>query len=447
MDIVLLTIIVILLAAVFLYILKNPVRGIYLITFFLPFEYIGSYDWRGITIRPSQVLAVLTIVAWILDGLGKKSLKFVRNPIFLPVALYLLVNIIALVNAPNLAHSILVLFFIIFTVGFGFTLPNLVGQKDELIKVIKILFVSTFLVSLFGLYQFIGDMAGLPEWLTGLRHQYTKEILGFTRVQSTFLEPLYFANFLIIPICLLFANLSEYRTEKSKWKVFEIIVLVLALVNFILTVSRGAYLGLFFALLTLAIIYRKKFLKPRFLFFRQWRTSLWLACFLLLVIISSQFLGGQFGNFVLHLKDSFSGAAFFERAETFGLAIQAWQEHPIVGIGPGSFGPWVYVSPFIIPEVGWKIVNNLYLEILAESGILGLGFFLWALVILFIKQIKVIGQSRRIAPTVFPIAVGLLAAFVGVFIQYNTFSIIYIMQVWFLVGLIIATLNITPDSS
>ena len=209
-------VIVIILLALFLYILQNPVRGIYLVTFFLPFEYIGSYDWQGITIRLSQLLAVMTIIAWILDGLGKRSLKFVRNPMFVFASLFLLVNIISLANAPNLLHSILVLSFVVFTIVFGFTIPNLVLQKEQLIKIIKILFISTFLVSLFGLFQFVGDMLGLSQSFTGLRFQYTREILGFTRIQSTFLEPLYFANFLIIPICL---SLALLISKKEYFKI------------------------------------------------------------------------------------------------------------------------------------------------------------------------------------------------------------------------------------
>lgn len=429
------SIIIIVLLAVFLYILKSPIRGIYLITFFLPFEYLGSWDWNGITIRLSQVLAVMIILAWILDGLGKRSLKFTRNSVFIFISLFFLVNIISLVNAPNLLHSILVLLFIIFTVAFGFTIPNLVLRKEQLIKIIKVLFVSTFLVSLFGLYQFAGDMLGLSQNFTGLRFQYTKEILGFTRIQSTFLEPLYFANFLILPITLLIVLLINKKEKFNKWWLGA--VLFLASLNFILTVSRGAYVGLFFALIALAVIYRKKIFKPKILL------SCFLA-FLLLVIISSQFLGGQIGDFVLHLQDSFSGAAFKERTETFTQAFSAWQEHPIIGIGPGSFGPWVYVSPFIIPGAGWKIVNNLYLEILAESGILGLIFFISSLIILFINSIKTILKSAGINKI---IMAGLLAAFIGVFIQYNTFSILYIMHVWFLIGLMLAVQNLVRENS
>ncbi len=38
--------------------------------------------------------------------------------------------------------------------------------------------------------------------------------------------------------------------------------------------------------------------------------------------------------------------------------------------------------------------------------------------------------------------VAFLAAFVGIVVQYQTFSIIYIMQVWFTIGLLIAIQNL-----
>jgi hypothetical protein len=39
------------------------------------------------------------------------------------------------------------------------------------------------------------------------------------------------------------------------------------------------------------------------------------------------------------------------------------------------------------------------------------------------------------------ILVGTLAGFIGILVQYNTFSILYILHVWFTIGLLIAMQN------
>ncbi|GAH74752.1 unnamed protein product, partial [marine sediment metagenome] len=87
-----------------------------------------------------------------------------------------------------------------------------------------------------------------------------------------------------------------------------------------------------------------------------------------------------------------------------------------------------------------QIVNNEYLEILAESGILGLALFALIIIILIIRNIKAIIKAQD--KFIKAILVGLLAAFIGILVQYNTFSILYVMHIWFTIGLMIAVQNI-----
>ena len=58
-------------------------------------------------------------------------------------------------------------------------LPNLVKSKETLNKVLKYIMISCFLVTIFGVYQFLGDMVGLSNEITGLRQHYTQEVFGF----------------------------------------------------------------------------------------------------------------------------------------------------------------------------------------------------------------------------------------------------------------------------
>ncbi|GAH66490.1 unnamed protein product, partial [marine sediment metagenome] len=230
-------------------IFKNPFAGVLLMTFFLPFERIGSIDVAGITIRPSQVIAIITIFAFLIGGIFRKKLNFAPNPIFWPLAGFVLVNALAIFNAPNIERSGMVLAFIIFTCFVAILLPNLIKDKVQLKKVLNALMLTYLLVTIFGIYQFLGDIVGLPPELTGLRDLYTKEVLGFPRVQSTALEPLYFANFLLLPFCLI---LSVFLTKSVKVKSWFLAGLVmLGGLNLVLTVSRGAYIAFAASLLVM----------------------------------------------------------------------------------------------------------------------------------------------------------------------------------------------------
>lgn len=414
-------------------IIVNPLAGMYYLAFFLPFERIGSVDVAGITIRISQVLALLTTLAWFIRGLALRSFKFRPYPIILPIAGFVSVMLITLVNSPNLQRSIMVLSFILFTIFVSILIPNIIRHRYQVERVVHIVLGSMVVVSSFGLFQFLGDIVGLPTSLTGLRPQYTKDILGFPRIQSTALEPLYFANYLLIPLSLAIALwLKKSGRIKPLW-LFGIIVL--GSINLILTVARGGYIALAVTVCCLSIAYWRQIFQPKII----------IPLLIGLLIsggVAYRFLNltEQLESYTTHVSDLFSGASYEERVETFDIAHRIWQQHPWIGIGPGSFGPYASYHPLIMPSEGYKIVNNEYIELLAETGILGLTCFILMVLILYIRSWKAIQHGKD--PFLKTVLIALLAAFTGILVQYNTFSVLYIMHIWFTIGFMISVQNI-----
>lgn len=411
---------------------RNPLVGVYLLIFFLPFERIGSLDLAGVTIRISQVIAILTIVAWVVRGFALNKFKLRPNPLLLPLGIFVMINLIGLLNTPNLSRSLLVLGFTLFTIGIAIAIPNILRQPDQIRTALTVLLVSSLLVTLFGIYQFLGDLVGLSPSLTGLRPQYTKDILGFPRVQSTALEPLYFANYLLIPLAV---ALALFLSRASRWRPIALLAcIVLGSLNLVLTVSRGGYIAYAIMLLLLGIIYLKQLLQPKILI--TLLVSITLVGFIAFRFFNA---GAQLEQFVNHVTDLFGGASYAERVETSDLAYQIWAEHPLVGIGPGGFGPVASYHPLIEPSNGYKIVNNEYLELLAETGALGLACFIIMIVVILVRSVKALrhGTDPFLRATVFALTI----AYIGILVQYNTFSILYIMHIWCTVGLLITTQN------
>ena len=423
-------------AVALVFVLRDPILGIFLIAFFLPFERLGAYEFSDITIRLSQIFLIVTAAAWWLNQIMRKRTSLVRNPIFIALALFLLVNVISLLNSVNLERSLLILIYTIFTVSLAFLIPNIVTSPEQVNKVIKVILVSFVIVSAFGLFQFVGDMSGLPTTITGLRDLYTRDVLGFTRIQSTAYEPLYFANFLLIPLAIIFALfLAGKSLVKSSWL---LTLFGLGMVSIVLTVSRGGYLAIAVTLLVISIFYWRKLLRPHIIV-----TFIVATVLLAWVVIQTLSVGGEvltIDKFQDHVLNVFYGASFDERISTFDQAYMAWREHPLIGIGVGAFGPYVAPHPAYIPQDGWRIVNNEFIEILAENGIIGLVVFLFFVYLIIIRSIKAISVSSD--GNLRAIMVALLAAFFGVMAQYQTFSTLYIMHVWFLIGLMIAVQNI-----
>jgi len=416
-------------------IMARPIWGIYAIAFTLPFERIGALETAGGTIRASQVLLIITAGAWIVRGLLARRLPLAANPIFLPLMFFLAINVFGLLNAPNLDRSIAVLIFTILSIGACLLTPNLVVDRTILRRTLWALLAGAVVVSLFGLFQFVGDLVGLPTTITGLRDLYTKDVFGFPRIQSTALEPLYFANYLLLPTALAFVFAIRAAGRQRLW---WFALLALFGTNLVLTVSRGGYLALAAVLVVIAAFSLRSLLRPSTII------SL-LVAIILVWVAAVRFLGIgdtfslNLETFTQHVTNVFFGPSFTERVETIEQARQAWQEHPWIGIGPGSFGPYASVHPFVEPKSGWKIVNNEFIELSAETGTLGLMAIISLFVILILRTVKAIRRSSD--PWLKALLLAGLATTIGIVVQYQTFSILYIIHIWFIIGLLIAAQN------
>lgn len=416
---------------------KSPLIGLLFATFFLPFERIGAYESVVGTIRLSQVFALITIAVWGARKMWTGEWKVEPNPLVIPLMIFLAVSVFGLTHAPNLTYSLGVLLLTAFTIFFSWMIPQLVTSKEKLLRVVWVLLLSATLVGVFGVFQFVGDTIGLPTSVTGLRELYTKDVFGFPRIQSTALEPLYFANFLLLPIGLLYAFFLNKRSPLRQWLSF--LLLGLLGVNLVLTVSRGGYVALAVVLFVITLASLRHFLKLR--------TLIPLALsFVVVLLLVTQLLGAgdiqgiNIETFTTHVQNVFFGASYAERIETIEQAQAAFGSSPWVGIGPGSFGPWVATHPLVEPDGGWRIVNNETVEVLAETGLLGFLAIVSVVLILIFRSMKTLIRPGDI--TVKLILLGAFAAFLGALAQYQTFSILYIMHIWFLVGLLVATQNI-----
>lgn len=412
-----------------LYISRRPYWGVILIGFFLPFERIGSLDFGSITIRISQLLALIAMGSWFARGIIRKKLVVVRNPVFWSILIFVGLAALSLLNAPNFDRSLTVLLFTVFTIVVAVFLPNVLTSENRMKAMLKAIFIGMGVTTVFGLFQFLGDLAGLPTSITGLRDLYTKNILGFPRIQSTALEPLYFANYLLLPISLLL-TLQLKKLSPFSQKV-TLILLLLAGLNFVLTVSRGGYIAAAISIVFIAVFTFRQFLTIK-------NITMISAVVVLVGLLTVQFLQAEqaLDKFITHAQNVFSGASYNERVETYELAYRSVLEHPLLGIGMGSFGPYASYHPYAVPGQGFRIVNNEYLELATENGLLGLAAFVLIIAIVFIRSIK--AYQVTTSPYMKAVLLGLCAALLGIMVQYNTFSILYIMHVWVTIGLLMA---------
>lgn len=429
---------------------KDPGFGVALMAFFLPFERIPSLDIGGFTFKINHFIGGLTFIFWILALMFSRR-KFAPNPLTVPLLLMFFFFFLSGLNTENSFRQLTVYISTLIMLILYLVTINGVISKHHLQLTFGLLFAGAGLMSLVGMYQFFGDVAGLPAAMTGLDPGYTKVVFGFPRIHAFSKEPLYFANYLFIPLgvglALFFAN--QQAKVAGKTTILDRLrgpwllpLIILLFINFFLTLSRGAFI----ALVPFAIIFSLFYARRIF----SWRNTILgfiiaalsgLAVFQILESVSydafDRFLEHAQLNDVLVKKQGESGIG---RLQTYGQALSAWNVSPATGIGLGNFGPYIRNYPLEKPGSGWQIVNNEYLELLAETGILGLASFVLILIVVFGRSIA----AYRAAKDEYLKAalIGLTAALVGIVVQYNFFSTLYIIHIWVLIGLIVATQNL-----
>jgi len=108
-----------------------------------------------------------------------------------------------------------------------------------------------------------------------------------------------------------------------------------------------------------------------------------------------------------------------------------------LGIGPGQYGPYVQNNKQV--DGSWTIVNNLVLELVVETGIVGL-----LSIAIFIVAIFYLGSKTAFTDKDTPIAIlalsicGYLASQV---VQYQAYSTLYVVHLWVAIGLLLALLR------
>jgi len=427
----------VILSIIFIFILKEPFWGLLFLIFTLPFERIPTLDVGFATIKMDQIFAGMTLVSWILKILFEKR-KLAPYPIFWPLLFFIGVSFASAVYAIDTNRATMVFIFDVFMILVSLLVANLISDQEKLTTVFKVLFWSTLVICLFGTYQFLGDVVGLPITLTGLKDIYTKAVMGFPRIHAFSMEPLYFANFLFIPLGVLCGTFFfKIKKIMPLWQQFLFILLIIMMI--VLGISRGAYIALAVFVLIFAIFLLKKVL--------TWKN-------MILILASVAVIGGAtfaflsvsqpdaVNKFLEHaqLGDFSEGESVQKRLVDYQKAIDYWQEKPFLGIGPGNYGPRYLDYPSHEGITDWEIVNNQYLETLAETGVFGLLFLVVIYLIVIIRSITAYLKTRNMFLKA--VLFGLLAAFIAILVQYNFFSTLYIMHIWVLIGLLIAIQNL-----
>ena len=406
-----------------------PSRWLLLLTIaLLPFEHLPTTQFHGYTAKLSYLAAIACLLSLLLER-GKYSLRSWKLdlPEYSLLALSVIAFATALTVAPDRKRALIFSCLWLFVFLMYATTKRLLSEQLLRERATTLLLWVTAGICLFGIYQYLGDSLGLPASATGLRTQYTKIVFGFPRISSVALEPLYFSNYLLVPFFLCLERLLRVGKPLP-----YVLLLSLITLNIILGISRGAYLALAIGFCVfLFCFFRSRQKLER----KRWAgVGVALVMAISLAVLGISVLNGKkaTSNFVNHAAatDAKQEASVTDRFTTYRLAGMLFKQRPLFGFGPSSFGVITGNYPKSKPLNGYGIVNNEYLELLAEVGIVGTFFFAAFVILTVIAAVRTFGkQSIWRMQTA-----ALMAGCLGIFVQYNFFSTLYILYIWVFLG-------------
>jgi putative inorganic carbon (HCO3(-)) transporter len=195
--------------------------------------------------------------------------------------------------------------------------------------------------------------------------------------------PAAFLSFLLVLVLgLIFAGFA-----RSQWIRFVYVpLLVLALA---LSFVRGAWLALGIGTLVVLWVFRRRI--PVHL-----GAVSGLAMGLLVAAALGFGITDLFAQRMHHFADP-EYVTNLDRIDRWGSAVSIWREHPLVGAGWGTYADEYFDHVFIHRAFSSNLrmgAHNLYLEILADGGLIGLLLFLVVIGVFFLEVRRVYRKVR-----------------------------------------------------
>lgn len=328
------------------------------------------------------------------------------------------------INAPGIRSVYYGAFRPLIFVIFSILLYLFVDNYKNIKSLIWGMFGLGIACSFYGIYQFIGYKLGWPATAIFSGHDgHDITLMGLRRIEGLFYEPGPHATFLA-PLLVIFV--FQLLKPDSKIALFNkpltIFVVVLFSIILPLTFSPIAYISPFIAvgvffILNLKLIFSKK---KAIIYFS---TFIIISTIFIFVSYGAIFSNKSQSNSLVSIKNYIVKKVLYqsfitddpmilanpdERATRNLAGYNMFKKHPIFGVGVGNaiFHFYANIPKFDksvhkIVDVNSNGVINVYFNILAETGIVGLLLFLLFLyypVFLYIKNIKHIENSENKIP-------------------------------------------------
>jgi len=393
----------------FVAIFTKPIIGIYVVsvisTIFSPSINLGFTN-----LYAHQWVILIALLASISSGLILENFHTkVKSELNLPILVFVGSLLLSMGHAPNIIVGTKSFLYIGVLIASYYLVVLCVTSEKHIRIFIGLLFISTAVVC-----------------LISLRYH------GSGRLSSLVLRnPNGFGNFLALTIPFCTSLIFHAKLKRGK-RLFLAFSLTLMFISLVLTFSRSAWVGVFAGLLCLSVFKPKA---PLFL--------------LICAIITAVFVLSPIQDRVF--KDiSDPGAQY--RIVKARIAYDKFKEHPILGNGLGSFHYEAQFSEIWAYHAHSTLENN-YLLMLVEGGIIGLLAFLYLVIAFAKKSIALLKRVRD--PLLYSVLLGAVTSVIAtlaagmfedtLFFPKNNWLIGMLMGMVIIIGRVHEELSATED--
>lgn len=364
---------------------------------------------RGFTIRTEDLLLVVMCFAWLVRTAVHKDLGLVRaTPLNLPIAAYALACVFATGMGMLTGHveGMTGIFYVLKYIEYFvvyFIVANNIQNRDQIRRLTIVMLVTAFIVSIVAIGQIpSGGRVSAP----------------FEGDQG---EPNTLGGYLVLTGSVAAGLLLSVRNRTTR--ALLVGLLMLMIVPFLLTLSRGSYISLPFAYLGLIVLKRRS----RFGMIIGFVVLAAIGTAMVPQTVKDRILytvnQGATGHHQVQIGNVRLDSSTSARLDSWQDAIADWTDSPIWGYG----------------VTGYMFLDAQYPRVLVETGLLG--GITFAVLILAIYRMAYRLYLKSEDPLYTGLTIGLIAGLTGLLVHAvgaNTFTIVRIMEpFWLLAGLVV----------
>jgi len=351
----------------------------------------------GVTL-PTEVLVALLGAGFVVRCLLKMRIKYTRSPINPPLILFILACVLSLHATAHFRVSVKALIRDVSYIFCGYYLATQVlTTRRRILLLLVACLLSSGLLAVYGIA--------------------TQAVQGSFRAYQEIASPFFrnhciYAAFLALSLSVAIAFALGCCHAGRRGLLYAFIGLFAGAI--MLSFVRGAWLSLGGMLLFNAWVFRRRI---------DYRvvTAIFLAGILLVVVLVGVGVGTKILERLGTIADT-GYSANFDRLDRWAAAWRMYQDHPLAGVGYGTYADrrkegYIHYRSAYSSRIRMG-AHNLYLEILAETGILGLFAFLWLMWRYFV------GAARSLRHDSDPFRISLIVGSVGAVITFLTHAFV-----------------------